>query len=77
MTRKRAIDLTGADGLDNEKRIRLLGIIDRLRELGISENVSLPQVSEAHWPEELRSLNCCSSSLSVINRAGNHLFWKA
>lgn len=46
MTRKRAIDLTGADGLDNEKRIRLLGIIDRLRELGISENVSLPQVSD-------------------------------
>ncbi|KAJ5940454.1 hypothetical protein N7516_000622 [Penicillium verrucosum] len=44
MTRKRAIDLTGADGLDNEKRIRLLGIIDRLRELGISENVSLPQL---------------------------------
>ncbi|PIG84605.1 hypothetical protein AARAC_010921 [Aspergillus arachidicola] len=44
MTRKRGIDLTGADELDNEKRIRLLGIIDRLRELGISENVSLPQV---------------------------------
>ncbi|KAJ5752683.1 hypothetical protein N7520_009600 [Penicillium odoratum] len=44
MTRKRTIDLTGADGLDNEKRIRLLGIIDRLRELGISENVSLPQL---------------------------------
>ncbi|KAJ6016561.1 hypothetical protein N7540_011152 [Penicillium herquei] len=44
MTRKRAIDLTEADGLDNEKRIRLLGIIDRLRELGISENVSLPQL---------------------------------
>ncbi|CAG8237941.1 unnamed protein product [Penicillium salamii] len=39
MTRKRAIDLTGADGLDNEKRVRLLGIIDRLRELGISENL--------------------------------------
>ncbi|KAJ5971779.1 uncharacterized protein N7479_001697, partial [Penicillium vulpinum] len=44
MTRKRAIDLTGADGLDNEKRVRLLGVIDRLRELGISENVSLPQL---------------------------------
>lgn len=46
MTRKRAIDLTVTDGLDNEKRLRLLGIIDRLRELGISENVSLPQASE-------------------------------
>ncbi|EKV08712.1 hypothetical protein PDIG_65760 [Penicillium digitatum PHI26] len=44
MTRERAIDLTGADGLDNEKRVRLLGVIDRLRELGISENVSLPQL---------------------------------
>ena len=47
MTRKRAIDLAGTDGLDNKKRLRLLGIIDRLRELGISENVSLPQASES------------------------------
>lgn len=57
MTRKRAIDLTGADGLDNEKRIRLLGIIDRLRELGISENVSLPQASKSIRSDHGLSLN--------------------
>ncbi|KAJ6086177.1 hypothetical protein N7486_010458 [Penicillium sp. IBT 16267x] len=44
MARRQGIDLTAADGLDNEKRARLLGIIDQLRELGISENVSLPQL---------------------------------
>jgi hypothetical protein len=44
MARRQAIDLTAADGLDNEKRARLLGVIDQLRELGISEDVSLPQV---------------------------------
>jgi hypothetical protein len=32
------------DQLDNERRVRILGVIDRLRELGVSENVSLPQV---------------------------------
>ncbi|KAF2116436.1 hypothetical protein BDV96DRAFT_631523 [Lophiotrema nucula] len=35
----------GAVGdLDNERRLRILGVIDKLRELGISENVSLPQL---------------------------------
>lgn len=34
-----------AGGLDNEKRVRLLSIIDKIRDLGVSENVSLPQVS--------------------------------
>lgn len=60
MTRKRAIDLTGADGLDNEKRVRLLGIIDRLRELGISENVSLPQASKYIGSDHGVSLINCS-----------------
>ncbi|QGA20940.1 hypothetical protein EYB26_008650 [Talaromyces marneffei] len=32
------------DQFDNERRVRILGIIDRLRELGVSENVSLPQL---------------------------------
>lgn len=36
--------LAGVQSLDNEKRIRILGIIDKLRELGVSENVSLPQL---------------------------------
>ena len=41
---KSMIDLSAVDGLDNEKRVHLLSIIDQLRELGIS-GVSLPQVS--------------------------------
>ncbi|OJD21879.1 hypothetical protein ACJ73_06779 [Blastomyces percursus] len=47
MTKKTGIaglTLSGINGLDNEKRIRILGIIDKLRELGVSENVSLPQL---------------------------------
>ncbi|PLB46308.1 P-loop containing nucleoside triphosphate hydrolase protein [Aspergillus steynii IBT 23096] len=34
--------LSGVQSLDNERRVRILGIIDKLRELGVSENVSLP-----------------------------------
>ena len=74
MTRKRAIDLTGADGLDNEKRVRLLGVIDRLRELGISENVSLPQASESIGTDNGLSLIDYSLLLSVTNRAASHPF---
>lgn len=33
-----------AHQLTNEKRSHILGIIDKIRELGVSENVSLPQV---------------------------------
>ncbi|KAL3455527.1 P-loop containing nucleoside triphosphate hydrolase protein [Aspergillus heterothallicus] len=33
-----------AADLDNEKQMRVLGIIDKLRELGIGETVSLPQL---------------------------------
>jgi hypothetical protein len=32
------------EDLDNEDRVRVLGIIDRFRELGINEDISLPQV---------------------------------
>jgi hypothetical protein len=32
------------DSFDSDSRVRVLGVIDRLRELGISDNVSLPQV---------------------------------
>lgn len=42
--RKAKTLLPEVDGLDNESRVRVLGIIDKLRELGINENVSLPQV---------------------------------
>lgn len=33
-----------AGDLHNEKRAKVLEIIDKLRELGVSESVSLPQV---------------------------------
>ncbi|KAL4994952.1 P-loop containing nucleoside triphosphate hydrolase protein [Aspergillus recurvatus] len=36
--------LSGMDSLDNDSRVRVLGIIDKLRELGVSETVSLPQL---------------------------------
>ena len=44
MTRKKILGLAHVADLDNEKRVRILGIIDKIRELGVSENVSLPQV---------------------------------
>lgn len=37
------------DSIDNDSRVRVLGIIDKLGELGVSERVSLPQVRE-HEP---------------------------
>lgn len=30
----------------NEDRVRILSVIDKLRELGVSEDVSLPQVKD-------------------------------
>lgn len=36
--------LQAATDLHNEKRARLLEVIDKLRELGVSDTVSLPQV---------------------------------
>jgi hypothetical protein len=45
MAKGHTLGLTAAEGLENENRVQLLEIIDQLRELGISENVSLPQVS--------------------------------
>jgi hypothetical protein len=38
------------DAFDSDSRIRVLGVIDRLRELGVSENVSLPQVRKYTSP---------------------------
>jgi hypothetical protein len=54
MTRKK-LTLAAVDGLDNEKRVRILGIIDQIRELGVSENVSLPQVRDVY--QMLRAYN--------------------
>lgn len=39
----------GVDELDNTDRRRLLGIINQFRELGVNEDISLPQV---RIPEE-------------------------
>jgi hypothetical protein len=44
MTMGNRLHLAAVGDLDNEKRLRILGIIDKLRELGVGENVSLPQV---------------------------------
>jgi hypothetical protein len=44
MTRRKALDVADVAELDNEKRVRILGIIDNIRELGVNEDVSLPQV---------------------------------
>jgi hypothetical protein len=44
MARSKRLELEAVGDLDNERRLRILGIIDKLRELGVGENVSLPQV---------------------------------
>ncbi|KAI9045152.1 dynamin family protein [Aspergillus affinis] len=44
MAKKEHSMLSGVQSLDNEKRLRILSIVDKLRELGVSENVSLPQL---------------------------------
>jgi hypothetical protein len=44
MTAKKSLQLAAIGGLENENRVRILGVIDQLRELGVGENVSLPQV---------------------------------
>ncbi|KAF2032549.1 dynamin [Setomelanomma holmii] len=45
MKKPSGLRLEGIDGLSDEKRVRVLGVIDKVRELGISENVSLPQLA--------------------------------
>jgi hypothetical protein len=45
MGKLNSLMLSDIDGFDTEGRAHLLEIIDKLRELGISESVSLPQVT--------------------------------
>jgi len=47
---KPSLDLSGANELDNDDRVRVLAIIDQLRELGVNEDISLPQVSSPGQP---------------------------
>jgi hypothetical protein len=56
MRKKTALGLGAVDDFDTEKRVRILGIIDKLRELGVSENVSLPQVCALHQFDKWDSL---------------------
>lgn len=44
MQMKANMAVKAASDLHNEKRAKVLEIIDKLRELGVSESVSLPQV---------------------------------
>lgn len=37
--------MEGVHGFDSDDRVRLLSIIDQFRELGVNEDVSLPQAS--------------------------------
>ena len=43
MTRQ-SLARTSLEDLDNDDRVRVLGNIDKFRELGINEDISLPQV---------------------------------
>jgi len=36
------------DGLDNPERAQLLRVVDKFRTIGISKEISLPQVSSLH-----------------------------
>lgn len=47
---KPSLDLSGANELDNDDRVRVLAIIDQFRELGVNEDISLPQVSISGQP---------------------------
>jgi hypothetical protein len=38
------------DGLDTPERAQLLSVVDEFRALGISKEISLPQVSHSHFP---------------------------
>ena len=40
---------SSVEDLDNEDRVRVLGIIDKFRELGVNEDISLPQVGKENW----------------------------
>jgi hypothetical protein len=63
--------LVSVNGLDTEKRVRVLGIIDKIRELGVSEDVSLPQVRQ-QFELERNAHKGKSSSSSVTSPVESH-----
>lgn len=44
MNGKQSNGFASFNGMDSSERTRLLAVIDKFRELGISEDISLPQV---------------------------------
>ena len=76
MTKKIKLELGVANDFDDDKRVRLLGVIDRIRELGVSENVSLPQVRVLHQSSDLFAHNIPSWLWLAINRVESLLSWK-
>jgi len=73
MTKRQALGLADVADLDNEKRILILGKIDKIRELGVSENVSLPQVCP-HLVQR-QPADCVRSLSSLeISLVGSHRF---
>jgi hypothetical protein len=42
--KKKVLGLSAVDDLDDERRVKILSKIDSIRELGVGESVSLPQV---------------------------------
>ena len=48
------------DELDNTDRRRVLGIIDKFRELGVNEDISLPQVSTLDMVDAVAKKECSS-----------------
>ena len=40
-----SLELPGVNDIDNEDRVKVLAIVDQFRELGVNEDISLPQVS--------------------------------
>lgn len=61
------------EDIDNEDRVKVLGIIDQFRALGVNEDVSLPQVRQV---SVYLYTNTTSSWLLETNLAVNLLCWK-
>ena len=59
---KAKLGCRSVEDLDNEDRVRVLGIVDKLRELGVNEDISLPQVSTGGSPFAVDKRVDCSTA---------------
>ena len=66
--------LIADNGLANEKRVRILGVIDKIRELGVSEDISLPQVCLLAWSQSGPA--CKKLTSSAACRSWRPVEWK-